>query len=146
MPAHHRLGRDEAQLLAPAGTPSSSQDPEYLVPGVKPSAWSGSSWPSQDGELMAQEQILEHEVLARACPGQDGREQQPEQFEHAFSIADLHSAEVLPSDRPNPQVGNGPGHPVAYDLGVSRALAHTSLGVNSRPNWSYSGWICSSSR
>ena len=49
----------------------------------------GSSWPSQDGELMAQEQILEHEVLARACPGQDGREQEPEQFKHAFSIADF---------------------------------------------------------
>ncbi len=32
---------------------------------------------------MAQEQVLEHEVLARAHPGQDGREEQPEQFEHA---------------------------------------------------------------
>ena len=38
---------------------------------------------------MAQEQILEHEIMARACPGQDGREQQPEQFKHAYSIADL---------------------------------------------------------
>ena len=27
--------------------------------------------------------------LARASPGQDGREQEPEQFKHAFSIADF---------------------------------------------------------
>ena len=29
----------------------------------------------QHGELMAQEQVLEHEVLARAHPGQDGRDE-----------------------------------------------------------------------
>jgi hypothetical protein len=46
---------------------------------------------------MAQEQVLEHEVLARACPGQGGREQQPEQFEHASKIPDRRSREVLPS-------------------------------------------------
>jgi hypothetical protein len=38
---------------------------------------------------MGREQVLEHEVVARAYPGQDGREQQPEQFEHILSIADL---------------------------------------------------------
>jgi hypothetical protein len=37
---------------------------------------------------MAQQQVLEHEVLARPCPGQDGREQEPDKFKHAFSIAD----------------------------------------------------------
>jgi len=45
---------------------------------------------------MAQEQALKHEVLARAHPGQDGREQQPEQVEHGLSIADLCSRGVLP--------------------------------------------------
>ena len=40
-------------------------------------------------QLMAQEQVLEHEILARMHPGQNGREQQPEQFKHAFSIADF---------------------------------------------------------
>ena len=44
---------------------------------------------------MAQQQILEHEVLAWAHPGQDGREQQPEQFKHALSIADLRAREDL---------------------------------------------------
>jgi hypothetical protein len=54
-----------------------------------------SSRSGQDGELVAQQQILEHEVLAWAHPGQDGREQQPEQFKHALSIADLRAREDL---------------------------------------------------
>ena len=46
---------------------------------------------------MTQQQVFKHEVLARAHPGQDGREQQPEKVEHPLSIADLCSREVLPS-------------------------------------------------
>jgi hypothetical protein len=46
---------------------------------------------------MAQEQVLKHEVVARTYRDQDGREKQPEQFEHSFSIADLPSRGVLPS-------------------------------------------------
>ena len=37
---------------------------------------------------MAQEQVLEHEVVARAHPGQDRRKQEPVELEHTFSIAD----------------------------------------------------------
>src|ERR1700730_9636509 len=37
MPAHDRLGRDEGQMLAPAGTESASEDPQQLVPEAKPS-------------------------------------------------------------------------------------------------------------
>ena len=44
--------------------------------------------PGQDSELVAQQQVLSHAGLARASPGQDGREQEPEQFKHAHSIAD----------------------------------------------------------
>jgi hypothetical protein len=66
------------------------------------SRWSGT-W--LDAELVAQEQVLEHEVVARAHPGKDGRGQQPEQFEHAFSIADPALARGLaarqaPTDAP----------------------------------------------
>jgi hypothetical protein len=50
---------------------------------------------SQDGKLMAQQQVLEHEVLARAQPGQGGHEHEPQQVKHAHSIAYFHSAEVL---------------------------------------------------
>src|SRR5438105_3293561 len=41
MPADDRLGRDERQVLAPAGTPAASQHPHQLVPGTKPSPRSG---------------------------------------------------------------------------------------------------------
>jgi hypothetical protein len=84
-------------MLTPATAIPSSHDPERLVPGPKPSTRSGASWLGEDGELMAQEQVLEHEVLARAQPGPDGREEQAEQFEHAVSMADLRPPEVLPS-------------------------------------------------
>jgi len=45
---------------------------------------------------MAYEQVLEHEVVARAHPGQDGREQEPQEVEHASKITDRRSREVLP--------------------------------------------------
>jgi len=45
---------------------------------------------------MPQQQVLEHEILARANAGQDGREKQPEEFKHVLSFADLRSREVLP--------------------------------------------------
>src|SRR5438270_9634429 len=66
MPAHDRIRRDEAQVLAPAGTPAASQHPEELVPGVKPSTRSGAGRPGQDGKLVAQQQVLSHEVAPRA--------------------------------------------------------------------------------
>src|SRR5919202_4958234 len=66
MPAHHRVRRHERQVLAPARTPSASQHPEQLVPGARPSARSGAGRPGQDGKLVAQQQVLSHEVAPRA--------------------------------------------------------------------------------
>ena len=83
MPADHRVGRDDRSVLAPTDAEPASQEPEQLVPGVKPSPWSGSSRPGQDGELMAQQQVLEHDIVMRARPGQHGRDQQPQEFKHA---------------------------------------------------------------
>ena len=37
---------------------------------------------------MAQQQVLEDEVLARANRGKEGGEQEPEEFEHVLSIVD----------------------------------------------------------
>ena len=45
--------------------------------------------PPAYGRDPTHDDVAHHEVVARAYPGQDGREQQPEQFEHAFSIADF---------------------------------------------------------
>ena len=71
VPAHDRVGRDKGQMRAPAVTPSASQDPQELVPEVKPSTRPGAIGPSQDRKLVAREQVLQHEVLARANAGQD---------------------------------------------------------------------------
>ena len=80
MPAHRSIGRDDLQMLAPAGAEAAHQDPEQFVPGTKPGTRPRSSRSGQDGQLMAQQQVLEYEVLAWANAGQDGREQEPEQF------------------------------------------------------------------
>ena len=72
-----------------------SQDPQQLVPGAKPSTWSGAGRTGQDGELMAQQQVLEHEVLARAHPGQDCHELQPHEFQHASALPIYGAREVF---------------------------------------------------
>src|SRR6266516_8160717 len=97
MPAYDRLGGDHHQVLTPAGTPATSQHPQHFVPRPELPPWARSRGTGQHGELMAQEQVFEHEVMARAGPGQDRREQQPEEFEHASKITDRRSRQVLPS-------------------------------------------------
>jgi hypothetical protein len=97
VPARHGIGRHGGQVLAPAGAEATRQHPQQLVPGTKPSARSGARGTGQHAELMPQQQVLEHELLARANAGQDGREEQPAEFKHVLSIADLCSREVLPS-------------------------------------------------
>jgi hypothetical protein len=96
MPAHNRFGRDERQVLTPVGTPPASQNPEQLVPGAELSARSGSSRPGQDDNLVAQQQVLEDKVLARADRGKERREQEPGEFDHVLSIVDLRRCKVLP--------------------------------------------------
>jgi hypothetical protein len=99
------------QMLAPAGAEGAignivadrdeSQEPQEFVRGAKRSARSGASGTSQDGQLMPQQQVLEHEVAVRTYRGQDGREQQPEEFEYTLSIADLWRAGYCrPTGRP----------------------------------------------
>jgi len=46
--------------------------------------------------LVAQEQVLEDQVLSRTHDGSQDGEQQPEEFDHAPSIADLLSRGLLP--------------------------------------------------
>src|SRR5207244_1326876 len=65
MPAHHGIGCDDAQMLAPAGIEPARQDPEQLVPGVKPGTRWSPSRTGQDSQLMAQQQVLKYKVLAR---------------------------------------------------------------------------------
>jgi hypothetical protein len=48
--------------------------------------------------LVAQQDVLEDEVPARAHPGNDACEPEPDEFEHVLSIADLPLARGLPPD------------------------------------------------
>src|SRR5207249_8389790 len=86
MPAHDRFGCDQGQVLAPAGAESASQDPQQLVPEAKPSMRSASGRTGEHRELMAEEQVLEHQILMWARRGSQRCEQEPEKFEHTVSI------------------------------------------------------------
>jgi len=96
MPPHDGVGRDEGQVLTPAVTEPTRQHPQQLVPDAKPSTWSRSSRTGQQHELVAQEQVLEDQVLSWTHDGSQDGEQQPEEFDHAPSIADLLSRGLLP--------------------------------------------------
>jgi hypothetical protein len=45
---------------------------------------------------VAQQQVLEHEVVAWASPRKNGREEQPDESEHILSIAEPPAREVVP--------------------------------------------------
>ncbi len=55
-----------------------------------------SSRPGEHGELMAQEQVLEHQILPWTHHGAYGCEQEPQNVKHRVSIADLRPRGVLP--------------------------------------------------
>ena len=46
-------------------------------------------------ELVTQQQVFEHEVLARAHPGQDCHELQPHEFQHASALPIYGAREVF---------------------------------------------------
>ena len=77
---------------------------------------------------MAQQQVLEDEIPARASRRQHGREQQPEQFEHVLSIADPAAARGLAAAHPTRSAavrdGDGAGHER-----IALRLVHSPEGV-----------------
>jgi hypothetical protein len=60
-----------------AAQPRRARSHSNLSQDTRLSSWSGSSGSGQDGKLMAQQQVLGHEVLARTNVGQPGRKEQP---------------------------------------------------------------------
>ncbi len=69
MPPNDCVRRHERQVLAPAGSPSASQDSEQLVPRAKVERAVGFESAGKHRQLMAQEQVLEHEVAGAPKPG-----------------------------------------------------------------------------
>ncbi len=100
---------------------------------------------------MAQQQVLEHEVAARPYPGQDRRDQQPDEVEHVLSIADLRPHDVLPphNTRPpsincdemraaNTRIGivGGKSRPVVISAGTaSQDRTNVSRATGERLSW-----------
>ncbi len=73
-------------MLSPIRMESADGQPEELVPGVEPRAALGSE---SDLELLAQEEILEKEIVMAAEGSRKGAEQEPEEGEHRNRIAAL---------------------------------------------------------
>ncbi len=88
VPADDCLRPDENQMPPPIAMESADDQPEQLVPGAQAWAALGSE---SDLELLAQEEILEKEVVAAAEDSRKRGEQEPEEGEHHIRIAGLAS-------------------------------------------------------
>ena len=60
LPADHSVGPDQDQMVTPVATEGVDHDPEQFVRGAQPGAPSGG--PGQDGELLAEKQVLGDQV------------------------------------------------------------------------------------
>jgi len=89
MPADDGLRPDEDEMLSPIPMESAGDQSEELVPGVEPRAALGSE---SDMELLAQEEILEKEIVMTADGSRKGGEQNPEEGQHRTRIAALEVA------------------------------------------------------
>ncbi len=89
VPADDGLRPDEDQMPPPIPVEPAGEHPEELVPAVQ--SWEA---PGSEGdlELLAQEEILEKEVVLVAEASGKRAEQEPEEGEHRIKIAGLASA------------------------------------------------------
>src|SRR5438128_10552491 len=85
MPSHDGLGLHEDEVAPPVAAKAPGQEPEELVASTDGGALAGR--PGEDGELVAQEGILDDEGAAAAERSRDAGEQEGEQLEHASRIA-----------------------------------------------------------
>src|SRR5215472_8725934 len=85
MPAQHRLGPDQEEVVSPVPVEAVDAEPEELIPGAE----ARTALTTQGNlELLAQEQVLEEEALM-ASEGADGRgEEKTQEFDHPGRMAD----------------------------------------------------------
>jgi hypothetical protein len=86
VPADDGLRADEHEVAPPVATETAGEDPEQLVARADPGAFAGAA--GEDGELVAQERVLDEEVPAAAQGGSGDSDQDSENLEHAHTIAD----------------------------------------------------------
>ena len=85
MPAQHGLGPDHKEVASPVPVEAADDEPEELVPGAEAGPVLATEG---DLKLLAQEQVLEEEALAAAEGGDEGGQDEPDEFEHRGRIAD----------------------------------------------------------
>src|SRR5262249_13496777 len=88
LPAQHGLRPDQKQVASPVLAQAPHEEPEELAP-------SSEAWPplgtQGNQELLAEEQVLDDEVLTAADGGDEGGQDEPEESEHRGRIADPRS-------------------------------------------------------
>jgi hypothetical protein len=80
VPADNGLGPDQDEVASPIAAEAAYDDPRQLVAGADLRALAGRA--GQDGQLVAQQQVLGEEVGAAAQAGSQGSEDESEQLEH----------------------------------------------------------------
>jgi hypothetical protein len=93
VPANDCLGLDDYEELAPAGPNANEESPDDAVSSPKP--WSRRG-PVQDGELLAEREVLEDEGGAGAEKGADGGEDGADEGDPRFNVSrvSVHLREV----------------------------------------------------
>ena len=80
MPPDDRLRSDDDQVRPPVMADGADHHPETPVPDAEPRL--PASGPRQDGELLAQDEVLGHEVRPAAKRGADEADEEEQVLEH----------------------------------------------------------------
>jgi hypothetical protein len=80
MPPDDRLRSDNDQVLSPVAADGADHDPEEPVPDAEPRPL--ASGPGQDGELLAEDEVLGHEVGPAVKRGADLADEGEQALEH----------------------------------------------------------------
>ena len=92
VPAQHCLGPDQEQVASPVPVQSPNEEPEELVPSSEARTTPGAE---SDLELLAKEQVLDDKALTAVDGGDEGGQNEPDEFEHRGRIADHKSLQLL---------------------------------------------------
>jgi len=89
VPAQHGLRPDQKQVASPVLVKAPHEKPEELVSSSE--AWTALGTEG-NLELLAEKQVLHDEALTVADGGDEGGQEEPDEFEHRGRIADPMSA------------------------------------------------------
>ena len=88
VPLEDSFGRDDHQMVAPSGAEAPGEDLEQLVSGT---GFGTRTRAEGNGQLVTEEEVLDHEALAVAEEANQDVEQEPKEFKHEDRIPDRKS-------------------------------------------------------